>query len=125
MEAQTRELLMQGLLITGIGMSLVFAALGLLWAVIALLNRGSAEPGAQPATIPLSAEEQEHIAAVTAERATVAAIAAAALMSNATPLLLEAPVGPTFEHGRTAPSWVTTNRAIALEPWRPPRTEVK
>ena len=125
METHTGDLLTQGLLITVIGMSLVFAALGLLWGVIALLNRGSAEPGAQPATIPMSAEEQAHIAAITAERARVAAIAAAALMSNATPLLLEAPVGPAFEHGRTAPSWVTTNRSNALDPWRPPRTEVK
>jgi Na+-transporting methylmalonyl-CoA/oxaloacetate decarboxylase gamma subunit len=122
MDAQTQELLAQGLLITVIGMSLVFAALGLLWMLIALLNRGVAEPEASPATIPVSAEEREHIAAITAERARVAAIAAATLLSSATPLLLEAPIGPAFEHGRTAPSWVTTNRAIALEPWRPPRT---
>ncbi len=125
MDAETGELLVQGLLITVIGMSLVFAALGLLWALISLLNRGGAEPDARPATIPLTAEERAQIATITAERARVAAIAAATLISSATPLLLEAPVGPAFEHGRTAPSWVTTNRAIAFEPWRPPRTEVK
>ena len=29
--------------------------------------------------------------------------------------------GPAFEHGRTAPSWVTSNRARALRSWQPPR----
>ena len=36
----------------------------------------------------------------------MAAIVAGALMANAVPLLMEAPVGPAFEHGRTAPIWV-------------------
>lgn len=122
MDVQTRELVAQGLLITVIGMSLVFAALGLLWGIIVLLNRGGPEPDAKPATT-LTVAEREQAAALTAERGRVAAIAAATLMSSAVPLLLEAPVGPAFEHGRTAPSWVTTNRTIALNTWQPPRIE--
>jgi hypothetical protein len=62
--------------------------------------------------------------ALTAERAQVAAIAAAALLSGALPVRMEAPVGPAFEHGRTAPNWVTGNRARALRPWQPPRHKV-
>ena len=46
---------------------------------------------------------------------------AAALMANAVPLHLEPPPGPTFEHGRSASAWVTTNRARAMRPWQPPR----
>ncbi len=122
MDVQTKELVAQGLLITVIGMSLVFASLCLLWGIIALLNRGGPEPDAKPATT-LTVAEREQAAALTAERARVAAIAAATLMSSAFPLLLEAPVGPAFEHGRTAPSWVTTNRTIALNTWQPPRIE--
>ena len=55
------------------------------------------------------------------ERGRVAAIVAGALLANAVPLLLEAPIGPVFEHGRTAPFWVTANRARALQSWQPPR----
>ncbi len=48
----------------------------------------------------------------------VAALVAGALMANALPIHFEAPVGPAFEHGRTAPSWVTANRARTLQPWQ-------
>jgi len=61
------------------------------------------------------------VEALTVERARVAAIVAGALMANAVPLLMEAPVGPVFEHGRTAPIWVSSNRARALQSWQPPR----
>jgi len=40
-------------------------------------------------------------------------------------LPVEVPLGPAFEHGRTAPCWITANRARALHSWQPPRaTEV-
>ncbi len=115
---------------TGIGMGLVFSALALLWGMMRLLEvvfRGQAE--AEEALEPVtpdealqSAEAEAQAAAVlTAERAQVAAIVAGALLSNALPLLLEPPAGPAFEHGRTAPSWVTGNRARTLGAWAPPR----
>ena len=80
------ELLAQGLLITVIGMGLVFAALALLWALIQLLNaifsRGEEHPS-EPRVVPLQAavtitpreEEPGPSAAdeLTAERARVAA----------------------------------------------------
>jgi hypothetical protein len=62
-------------------------------------------------------------AALTEKRAQMAAIVAAALMANALPKPLGVAAGPTFEHGRTAPSWVSTNRAQALQPWQPPRPQ--
>ena len=126
------ELLRQGLIITAIGMTLVFAVLGLLWGIMALLTRvfreaapdaglpqgGEASAAAAPAGLPVEAGTLE---ALTVERARVAAIVAGALMANAVPLLMEAPVGPVFEHGRTAPIWVSSNRARALQSWQPPR----
>ncbi len=62
-----------------------------------------------------------NIESLTAERARVAAIVAGALIANAVPLHLEVPPGPVFEHGRTAPIWVSANRARALQSWQPPR----
>lgn len=129
MNESVSVLLRQGLIITVIGMTLVFAALGLLWGIIVLLARVFRD--AQPAALPAAGEAGEAQVAVlpeagiietlTVERARVAAIVASALMANAVPLLMEAPVGPAFEHGRTAPSWVSSNRAHALQSWQPPR----
>ena len=107
-------------------MGLVFAALGLLWGSSRCLpvrrTAGGADPGsASRRRMRLRASRgARSLAALTAERARVAAIVAGALMANALPLLFEAPAGPAFEHGRTAPLWVTTNRAHALQPWQPP-----
>ncbi len=122
------ELLGQGLAMMVVGMSLVFGALALLWVVIALLGRFGGAPVSDAGkevsvtvvALPPTAAEAER-AALTAERARVAAIVAAALMANAVPLHLEPPPGPTFEHGRSASAWVTTNRARAMRPWQPPR----
>jgi Na+-transporting methylmalonyl-CoA/oxaloacetate decarboxylase gamma subunit len=127
------DLLRQGITLTAVGMGLVFGALALFWGAIALLNRVSnrataAAPGPEapaveltdaPSSQPSTAEDQR--AALTAERARVAAIVTGALMANAVSLSFEPPPGPTFEHGRTAPAWVTTNRARIMRPWQPPR----
>jgi Na+-transporting methylmalonyl-CoA/oxaloacetate decarboxylase gamma subunit len=123
------ELLRQGLAITAVGMSLVFGALALLWGVIVLLGRifrpEAHEPTEHarirvtPAPEMLADPVQ---AKATAERARVAAIVAGVLLANAVPLHLEPPAGPTFEHGRTAPAWVTTHRARIMRPWQPPRS---
>lgn len=130
MSQHTLELLRQGLIMTGIGMGLVFSALALLWGMMRLLevifrDRAVATAGdtdaAAAAVAQTAANVAEDATTVTAERARVAAIVAGALLSNALPLLLEPPVGPAFEHGRTAPSWVTANRARTLGAWTPPR----
>ncbi len=123
------ELLRQGLAIAAVGMGLVFGALALLWGVILLLGR---------LLRPETHETEERVrirvtptpevapdpgqAAQTAERARVAAIVASALMVNAVSLHLEPSAGPSFEHGRTGPTWVTTNRARVMRPWQPPRS---
>jgi hypothetical protein len=132
MNASVPELLRQGLIITAIGMTLVFAVLGLLWGIMALLTRLFRE-GAAGADLLQGGEarvglaqvvvlsEASNFEALTVERARVAAIVAGALMANAVPLLMEAPVGPVFEHGRTAPNWVSSNRARVLQSWQPPR----
>jgi len=122
------ELLGQGLAMTVVGMGLVFGALALLWGAIALFGRifrtemAGADRRASVSVTALPLTEAEIArAAWTAERARVAAIVAGALMANAVPLHLEPPPGPTFEHGRSAPAWVTTNRARVMRPWQPPR----
>ena len=123
------ELLRQGLIISALGMGLVFAALGLLWGLIALLTRifveaptaSEAAADAMPPTAEPIASATAAAQALTAERARVAAIVVGALMANALPLPVEVPTGPMFEHGRTAPIWVTANRARALQSWQPLR----
>lgn len=126
MGQDTLHLLGQGLMITAIGMSLVFGALALLWGIMRLLSflfREKEEAAAPP--LPEAAAGAAGFSPeaelLTAERAHVAAIVAGALLSNALPLLFEPPPGPTFEHGRSAPSWVVGNRAHALQRWHPPR----
>lgn len=126
MGQDTLHLLGQGLMITVIGMSLVFGALALLWGIMRLLSLVFREK--EEAAAPLIPEAPAVAAALspeaellTAERARVAAIVAGALLANALPLLFEPPAGPTFEHGRSAPSWVVGNRSHALQRWHPPR----
>jgi len=131
----TGELLQSGLMITVLGMGLVFAALALLWVLLRLISYvfpDKTEPALHVNAAPdeaLAAETRTALetaaaaeAALTGERAQVAALVAGALLSNSLPLLFEAPTGPAFEHGRTAPSWVTGNRARSLHSWQPPRT---
>jgi len=115
------SLIGQGLALTVIGMVMVFGALAILWGIVEVLLRVAPVPGS-PATDDLqSAEAAVAAETLTSERARVAAAMAAALMSSALPLHFEPPAGPDFEHGRTAPSWVTANRSRMLEPWHPLR----
>ena len=122
-------------MITVLGLGLVFAALALLWVLLRLITTvfpEKAEPAPQVNAARDEAETAETRvaleaataaeAALTEERAQVAALVAGALLANSLPLLFEAPTGPAFEHGRTAPSWVTGNRARSLQSWQPPRT---
>jgi len=122
-------MMLEGLRIAVIGLAWVFAGLALIWGLILLLNRlfpgkaasraRTSRTGTRPAAaIPAEAVDSE---ALTAERALVAAVVAAAVHAGALPIHAEAPVGPAFEHGRTAPTWVSSNRARALQSWQPPR----
>jgi Na+-transporting methylmalonyl-CoA/oxaloacetate decarboxylase gamma subunit len=131
------NLMLQGLAITVVGMSLVFAALALIWVLITVLGRVVPSErrvaGAPALAVQNAGGEQtgKRVAErLTVERAQVAAIAAAALTAGALPMGrspgtiesgLIAPDAGAFEHGRTAPSWVTANRARALQPWQPAR----
>ncbi|MEJ5198908.1 MAG: OadG family protein [Anaerolineae bacterium] len=129
MDRDVIELLGRGLIMTAAGMGLVFGALALLWAVIELLGRvckPAASDDHRQVSVSVTAvmsptEADPARIALTEERSRVAAIVAAALLANAVPLYLEPPAGPTFEHGRSAPAWVTTNRARAMQTWQPPR----
>lgn len=126
MNSNTLALLGQGLIITVIGMSLVFGALALLWGIMRLLSflfqeKEEAAMPPIPEAPDAAADFDTEAELLTAERAHVAAIVAGALLSNALPLLFEPPAGPTFEHGRSAPSWVVGNRSHALQRWHPPR----
>lgn len=123
----------QGLVIAAVGMTLVFAALALLWGLTRLLTQVFADKEAPARELSMVLEEAdvaeaqaalEAAAELTEERGRVAAMVAASLLSNALPLLFQAPTGgPAFEHGRIAPSWVTGNRARTLQTWQPPRIE--
>jgi Na+-transporting methylmalonyl-CoA/oxaloacetate decarboxylase gamma subunit len=128
---ESGNLLAQGLTITVWGMSLVFLGLALLWGLMALLARvfpanipaggDGAEPAparASQAPVPSATPEA---AALTAERARVAAIVAGALLAHALPWQPELPEIAEFEHARSSTSWVTTNRARSLSRWEPPR----
>lgn len=124
MSESVMGLLSQGLIITALGMGLVFLGLGLLWGLIILLTRllgpapeGAPAPGQVESPAPADIAED----ALTAERARVAALVAGAFLANALPIMFEAPTGPAFEHGRTAPLWVTSNRARVLQSWQPAR----
>jgi hypothetical protein len=136
MNPSPAPLMVQGLIIAAVGMTLVFAALALLWGMTRLLTnvfadkeQAATELAAPELSMALEeadvAEAQaalEAAAELTEERARVAAMVAGALLANALPLLFQAPTGgPAFEHGRIAPSWVTGNRARALQTWQPPR----
>lgn len=131
MNPSVSQLLSQGLIITVLGMGLVFAALALLWGLLRLITTVFADKEEPAPVISMVLEEAdaaeaqaalEAASALTEERARVAAMVAGALLSNALPLLFEAPTGgPAFEHGRIAPSWVTGNRARTLQSWQPPR----
>jgi Na+-transporting methylmalonyl-CoA/oxaloacetate decarboxylase gamma subunit len=132
MNASFGGLLLEGLRVTVIGLAWVFVGLALVWGLVGLLNRFFPGTNEDPSSATSARIEQSDPIPgaidggdpLTAERAQVAAIVAAAILAGALPIRAEAPVGPGFEHGRTAPNWVTGNRARALRPWQPPRQRV-
>ena len=130
MNPTVSQLLGSGLLISAIGLGLVFAALALLWGMTRLITKIFADKEVPVPEVSLVLDEAELAEAqaaveaaveLTEERARVAAIVAGALLSNALPVVFQAPPGPAFEHGRISPSWVTSNRARALPSFQRPR----
>jgi len=126
MNPTTSQLLQSGLVITAWGMGIVFASLALLWALMRLLTSvfpDKLEPTSEialPAEGTILAERQAAVdAALTVERAHVAAVIAGALLSNALPM--EATTRPAFKPGRTVPSRVPDNRARAPQSWQSSR----
>ena len=118
----TGQLLQSGLVITAWGMGIVFASLALLWALMRLLTSVFPDRLEPPSEIALSAEgtilAEQHVAvdaALTAERAHVAAVIAGALLSNALPM--EATTRSAFKPGRTVPSRVPDSRTRAPQSW--------
>lgn len=101
------------LLISLIGMSLVFAAIVLLWGVMALLVRLTAE--AAPIVEPAVAGQEPGLAGAGDQRALLARRAAAAAVGVA--LARQAPSSPRTERGVSAPAmsaWQVAMRASQL-----------
>lgn len=126
MDPTTGELLQSGLLITALGMGLVFASLAVLWGLLRLLtsvlpDKPEPAPGIAPSTGETVQAERQAAESLTAERAQVAAVVAGAVLSGALPLLGEVSTGSAFEYGRPAPSWLASNRARPRQPWQPSR----
>jgi len=126
------ELLHQGLIMTALGMGLVFAALALLWGIMTLMTRllkskpesqeAEAEAGEiRPGPVTAAQSEPSPEDMLTAQRARVAAIATGVLMANALPRPFDVPARPDLEQGQVAPVWVAANRARALHAWQPHR----
>lgn len=117
MNPTTGQLLQSGLVITALGMGLVFASLAVLWALLTLLTRLLPDRGKQATeTSPSVSNAEPDSAPMTNERARVAAVAAGAFLSSALSMGTDAaPVRP-FEHGRISPAWVTGSRGRPARP---------
>ncbi len=130
------ELLQQGLIITVLGITLVFAGLGLLWGLMEVLMRvlppeaeaSQAEepaPAVEAAEIALTAEP-DLAAALTAERARVAAIVASMALAHALPgQAMTVPPELVVSGDGRGESWTNTYRARSLHSWQPPRVTAK
>jgi Na+-transporting methylmalonyl-CoA/oxaloacetate decarboxylase gamma subunit len=114
------ETFVQGLIISAIGMGMVFAALAGLWALIAVLGR---------LRVPRWLDRQSEDAAVLAELETaepeplptsdeLAAIAAALALLHAED---EAEAGLRWRLPPLLTRWVAVGYGRQLTPWQPPR----
>ncbi len=124
------ELLQQGLIITVLGITLVFAGLGLLWGLMEVLMRvlppeaaasEEAAPAAEAAG-PALAAEADLAGALMAERARVAAIVASMVLAHALPgqMMAVPPEAVLSSDGHGEP-WTNTYRVRSLQSWQPPR----
>ncbi len=135
------ELLQQGLIITVLGITLVFAGLGLLWGLMELLMRvmpARDVAGGEERTAPIEAMAPADVsaqsdaaatataapaaAALTAERARVAAIVASMVLAQALPgQMMIAPSAPSYSGDGAGEPWMNTYRGRSLHSWQPPR----
>lgn len=99
------ELLPAALLITVVGMGLVFLVILLLWALMEVMVRVLPERAAPPAPVPVQPDTQAlALERERRRRAAVAAVAAAVAMEQATPLHLTPELSP----------WQVASRASAV-----------
>ncbi len=123
----TGQLLQQGLIVTVLGMGLVFAALALLWGLMELLMRlfpAEQEVAKEPEAEAVAAAEEIVAAAdlaaeLTAERARVAAVVASIALAHALPGQMGTLQEPVSGDGKTAQAWVVINRSRFLQNSQP------
>ena len=114
------ETMVQGLIISAIGMGMVFAALAGLWALIALLGRFRlpGQPGAAADDPALLSELESNEPALQPSAGEMAAIAAALALLHAEQ---EAEAGLAWRLPPLLTRWVAVGYSRQLTPWQPPR----
>lgn len=115
------ETFVQGLIISAIGMGMVFAALAGLWALIALLGRlsglGSQDRRSEDATVLSELESGEPAPQPASDE--MAAIAAVLALLHAE---AEAEAGLKWRLPPLLTRWVAVGYGRQLTPWLPPRS---
>ena len=111
------ETFVQGLILSAIGMGMVFAALAGLWALIALLGRLKL-PGQQSRASTTLAEQDQSALAPLPTDDELAAIAAALALLRAEE---EAEAGLMWRLPPLLTRWVAVGYGRQLTPWQPPR----
>lgn len=111
------ETFVQGLVISAIGMGMVFAALAALWALIALLGRIQS-PGRPSRASTALAELEKSAQGPLPTDDELAAIAAALALLRAEE---EAEAGLMWRLPPLLTRWVAVGYGRQLTPWQPPR----
>ena len=114
------ETFVQGLIISAIGMGMVFAALAGLWALIAVLGRlrlpGWLSKSADDASVLSELDQSEPAPLPTSDELTAIATALALLHAEA-----EAEAGLPWRLAPILTRWVAVGYGRQLTPWQPPR----
>ncbi|HSN78580.1 MAG TPA: OadG family protein [Anaerolineae bacterium] len=114
------ETMVQGLIISAIGMGMVFAALAGLWALIAVLGRlrmpGWLSKNADDASVLSELDQSEPAPLPTSDEMTAIATALALLHAEA-----EAEAGLPWRLAPILTRWVAVGYGRQLTPWQPPR----
>ncbi len=114
------ETFVQGLIISAIGMGMVFAALGALWALIAVLGRLSL-----PSRLSRSSDDPSVLAELEAGEAqpepTTDELAAIAVVLALLRAEQEAIAGLRWRQPPVLTRWVAVGYGRQLTPWQPPR----
>ena len=114
------EIFVQGLIISAIGMGMVFAALGALWALIAVLGRLSL-----PSRLSRSYEDPSVLAELEAgepqPEPAAEELAAIAFVLALLRAEQEAEAGLRWRQPPVLTRWVAVGYGRQLTPWQPPR----